>query len=367
MPSPVRRPPDEVLRLGLDRRGEHAPHALPTGQGPWELGEHEADEAQRPDEQGEQVDDGGDVAHGHGSGLDAVRAGHHQDDVGERRHGVEQGLEGGAQPGHLDLGVAQGRDLGLQPGRFVLLGAQRLHHEGTVEALVHERRHVADPVLGLVGRPGHPPLVVHVQQAEGGEQDEGDGAEDRIDQEQPDRGHDHHDHHARRVGQRRQHLGGRFGVDAGVGHELARGVLLEPRQRLGLVPVDDVGPQGGQDAPLGDAGERAAHDHADGAHQADADDGQAADDHVAGAHRALLEAGHDHLVGHPAHRPGRGHRGQCEHRGAGHRQEERPGVEVHLGADHPRPAPEHGRARRSGSRGRGIHVTLCTNLHEPAT
>ncbi len=268
----------------------------------------------------------------------------------------------------LILASRRAADLGLEAGRLVLLGAQRLHHEGAVEALVHERRHVADPVLGLVGRAGHPPLVVHVEQAEGGEQDEGDGAEHRVDQEQPDRGDDDHDHHARRVGQGRQHLGGRFGVDAGVGDERTRGVLLEPRQRLGLVPLDHVGPQGGQDAPLGDAGERAAHDHADGPHQADADDGQAADDHVAGAH-ACPRSKRGTITSSVTQRTAQAEATVASANTAApvDRQEERPGMEVHLGADHPRPAPEHGRARRSGSRGRGIHVTLCTNLREPAT
>ena len=67
----------------------------------------EPDQAQREDQQREQVDEAEQLADRHVAAADPVRAADQQEDVDDVRHAVEQRLERAAQPDRADARVAQ--------------------------------------------------------------------------------------------------------------------------------------------------------------------------------------------------------------------------------------------------------------------
>ncbi len=143
-----RRDADGGGGAGRRRLGQDALDAGPARQRPRQVAEQEADQAQGPHQQREEVDEAGDVADRGGAGLHPVGAHHDQQDVGQVGYGVEQGLERGPHRRHDHLGLAQLGRLGLEATRLVALGAERLHHHQPVEALVDQLGDLADAVLG---------------------------------------------------------------------------------------------------------------------------------------------------------------------------------------------------------------------------
>ena len=243
-PAGPRAAPGRRRRAGGQRLGQHLGHPLVAGDGPRHVPEHVPDQAQRPDQQGEQVDQADQGAGGDRPLLDPPDADDQQADGGQGGQGVEAGLEVGRDPGGLDAGVAQQLGLVGEAPALGLLGLEGLDDQGAVEALVGHRRHVAEALLAERGRVLHPPLEDQVEDQDGRDHEQAEGGQERVGQEQPDRGRPQHDQHPGGERQRRQDLGGGVQVALGPRQQLARRVLVVPGQRQPVVALDQAGRAG---------------------------------------------------------------------------------------------------------------------------
>ena len=297
--------------------------------------------------QREQVDEARQLADGERTVAHTVGATDQQADVDDVRHTVEQRLERAAQTNRLDAGLTQPRGDHGQPFGLATLGTEGLHHVHAVEALVHRRTQLAELDLCGIEVGVDVALVEDVQAEHRREHQHRGQSEHRIGDDEPHRGEHQHHHDAAREGQRLQHGGRGFGVDASTGDQVAGALASVPRRRLGDHPVDHVAGELLGDAPPGATGPHPADHHADAAHDAHEDQRTEDEHHGAGAHRAFLEPGSDQLVGHPTDDLGRQHRARGEHRRTGDRGEEESLVplqqlpqEVEGGAEGARPLGE---------------------------
>ena len=290
---------DAEVTSSVDLAGEHRPDAVVAGDRPRQVAEHEPDQPQRPHHEPEERDEADDVARSDRARRHTPCAEGDEQDRRERRQGVEHRVEARSEHRHPDVRVAQALGFGGEPRRLRLLGAERLDHDHAVDALVHHVGHVADEALRVRGRRLGAALVDDVQGGDRGEEQQGDETEHPVGREHPDRRDDHEHHGAARVRERAEHLRRGLRVGLHVGEQLAGRVLVEVRERLVLVAVDDVAPQDRRDAHLGATRVDASQHDTRGAHGADDDQrDHAADDRVS-ADMPVLESRRDDVVDDP--------------------------------------------------------------------
>ena len=117
-----------------------------------------------------------------------------------------------------------------QPLHLGVLAPERLHDQRAFEALVRDRRHVADPLLHRLRGQLDAPGVEAVQREHRREQHETDQGEQRIDREERDEREDDQQHEAGRERQRVDHLRRDHHVVVGVGEQGSGRVLAVERQ-----------------------------------------------------------------------------------------------------------------------------------------
>ena len=127
-----------------------------------------------------------------------------------------------------------------QPLHLGVLAPERLHDHCAFEALVRDRRHVADPLLHRLRGQLDPARVEAVQREHRREQHETDQREQRIDREERDEREDDQQHEAGRERQRVDHLRRDHHVVVGVGEQRSGRVLAVERQRNVEVAVGDL-------------------------------------------------------------------------------------------------------------------------------
>ena len=194
---------------------------------------------------------------------------------------------------------------------------ERLHHEGALEALVGDRRHVADAGLRGGGGPLDPLRVGVVEEGEAREQRERHREQHGVDERQLHHRHDDDHDHAERERERLHGHRRPLAVGVGVGEQLAGGVLVEPPERDGEVAVGDALEPQHLHAPLGHLPEVAAEHHADHPAAARRPTMAAAPRHGGPAlDPALLEGGGEDVVGDAAEHDRAAHRHDREQGGA---------------------------------------------------
>ena len=239
--------------------------------------------------------------------------------------------------------VAEPLGLDREPRGLGLLGAERLHHDDPVDALVDHVRDVADEALCARRRSFGAALVHDVERGDGREEQEGDDTEHPVGREHPHR-RDHDEHHgAAHVGQGTEHLRRGLGVGLHVREQLARRVGLEVRERLVLVAVDHSLAEDRGDAHLCASRVHTAQHHSGGAHRADDDQRDDASDERVDLDLAVGEAGRDDVIDDPAEHERLGDRTEREDRCTAHRDRERLALERDMASHHlpRRAAPSH--------------------------
>ncbi len=302
---------------------------------PRKVAQDEADQAQGPYQQGEQVDEGHNLADGHRPALDAPRTTEHERHRGQRGHAVEEHFE--VRPHERDFQLAVAKAAGPHGEAFGLarLGAEGLHHHDAVEALVDHGGNVADALLSTIGGRLNLPLVDHVDRDEQGEQRDRAQPEGQVGDEKPRGRHDEQHDHTRRVGQRSQPLRRGLGVGVSSREELAGGVTVEPAEGLGVIVVDDVEPQRVLDAHLRARRVGTPRHHGERTKHPDADEHCERPEHRAPVDVVCGEARDDRLVGDAAERPRRRDGGRAKDRGRKYGANEGPRMTPHKGAHQP--------------------------------
>ncbi len=257
----------------------------------------------------------------------------------DRRQALEHRLERAPEPSHVDAGRPQLLGRGPQPVDLLVAATEGLHHEGPVEALVHDPRDGTDLLLHLLGRPLDALRVEPVEQAERREQRQRQKHEPEVDQCQADHGEEDERHHADGERHRAHDLGGGQHVAVGVGQELAgrsRSVEVERDVEVG---VGDPPSPVRLHAERGQAAVVATQDDRHRLQEADREQRQRAGDDRALAH-PFGERRQDHVLGDPAQHDGRADRRRRVERRAGHGQGEPTRLLPHVPADDPHAAPE---------------------------
>ena len=239
------------------------------------------------------------------------------------------GFEARAQTSHDEPLAPQILGTSRQALDLPLLESERLDDQGALEALVGDGGHVAHPRLGRGRRLFDLLRVGVVEQGEAGEERQRHGEEHGVDE--GELGHRHHDDHddAERERQWLHDHGRAFAVGIGVGEQLAGGVLVEPAERHGEVPIGHALEPLDLHPPLRHLPEEAAEHDPDHAKQRRTDDGGGAERDGAPLNPSLLEGRREDVVGDaPEHdRAAHGHDGEED--GAGDREREGTGLRPH--------------------------------------
>ena len=268
--QPARAPARQVaVAVGHAALGlEHGRDPLPADDGAGQLGEHPAEGAHGEGEDREEVGDLHDLARRQVAAADAQRADEEDREGADRRDGLDRRVEAAAGAADLDVGVAQGVGHLAEALGLVVLTAQRLDDERCLEALV---RHLGDVGAQLLrqGDPGrHRALEGDVGEEEQREDGEADDGEPGVDDHHLHDAEDEHDDDAEGHRQRGEDVPRRLDVGVGVGEQLARRVLVVPRQRQPEVLPGHLA-----------AIHRAEVEHRDAAGQPPADDAGDGDEH----------------------------------------------------------------------------------------
>ncbi len=334
----------ETERLGgrqhRGRLGEHRLDTFPADDCVWDVGQHEPDQPHREREEQEQAHE---LHHGPRADRtvrDPPRSDRDQQDDADVREGLERGLEARPESPEPDPRIAELARLRRKALDLGAFPAQRLDHEGSVEALVRHRRDLSDELLCTQGGWLGPPAVDPVQHGEGREDREPDQREPDVGQQQ---GHDRErdeQEHRRRVREGVDHVGGRLDIGLRVRDQLPGRVRPVVGERELPVPIDDVPAQVSLDSGVRHAGEVPTQHDAARLDQPDRDHGG----HAGQEHpqpQLVTEGRQDHIVGQPSEHDRAGDRRRRVDRRAGHRDRERHRVADDVGPDDGQTPAEH--------------------------
>ena len=298
-----------------------------------QLAEHPAEGTHGEGEDGDEVGDLDDLGGGHRPAAHPCRAGGEDDERGELRDGLDDGVEGAAGATDGDVGLAQpAGDLG-ETACLALLGPHRLHDERRLERLVGDLAHLGAQLLGGRRQRRHPALVDAVGDHEQREADEPDEHHHRVDESHLDEAEGQHDEHAERHGQRHEDEPRRLDVGVRVRQELAGGVAVVPRQRQTQVLARDAASVVGRDAVHDHRPEDAPAEHADRRRGDDGRDRAEDDRQAAPVDLAGGDGGRHVVLGDPADGPGHARGGHAEDHAADDREGEGAGGHPHAPPD----------------------------------
>ena len=216
--------PQGDRRVGDHRLVEQFADAIPAGDRVRQLRQGEPDQTQREHQEGEQVDEAGQLADRHRAAANAIGAADEQEDVDDVGNTVEQRLERAAQADRPEAGVAQSRGDDGETIGLAALRAERLDDGDSVEALVHRFAELAELALRCVVERVDTSLIREVQTDQHREHGDRGETQPQVGDQQPHRREHQHQHHAGGEGQWIEHLGGGLGIDTGASDDVARAV-----------------------------------------------------------------------------------------------------------------------------------------------